>query len=98
MLPSRCLVFGFTKQTSIIIIHLFIDTQASHSELQQRVETMEVELAEKRLLYSEHIQLDSDEEEEGEIDRLSRYNINLRIVYCSRHNSRRPLILLIRLW
>ena len=49
-------------------MHIVVpDTQASHNELQERVESMEVELAEKRLLYSEHIQLDSDEEEEGEI-------------------------------
>lgn len=34
--------------------------------MQQKIDVMEVELAEKRLLYSENIPLDSDEEEEGE--------------------------------
>ena len=42
---------------------MFSDTQASHNELQNKVENMEMELAEKRLLYSENINIDSDDDD-----------------------------------
>ena len=56
-------LFWFVCFESFFTAWFRADLQSNYDEMREKIEVMEVELAEKRLLYSENIPLDSDDDE-----------------------------------